>query len=135
VAVVYVAVEHTRVAKPIQRGATVTDTDLAVSHSETGPAPLQPLPTLADTVGGRAVRDLRAGELVTPALVRAQPLVKSGETVRTTVRMGPVEAVGQAVAQQSGHRNDRIRLINPESKRQLFGRVTGPGEVEVIHAP
>lgn len=134
VAVVFAAVEHTRVARPVPSGAIVADTDLAVSHSETGPIPLAPLPVRADIVGGRAVRDLKAGELVTPALVRAQPLVKSGQTVRTTVRVGPVEAVGQAVARQSGHRNDRIRLINPESKRQMFGRVTGPGEVEVIHA-
>lgn len=135
VAIVYAAVELVRIAGPVRRGTILGDTDLAVSVSETGPAALAPLPGLADVVGGRAVRDLAAGEVATPALVRAQPLVKSGDTVRALVRMGSVEATGQAVAQQSGRRNDRIRLINPESRRQMFGRITGPGEVEVIHAP
>jgi flagella basal body P-ring formation protein FlgA len=135
VAVVHVAVEVVRVTGPVRRGTILGDTDLAVIHSETGPVALAALPGLADVVGGRAVRDLAAGEIVTPALVRAQPLVKSGDTVRTVVRMGPVEAAGQAIAQQSGRRNDRIRLINPESRRQMFGRITGPGEVEVIHVP
>ncbi len=135
VAVVYAAVAHVRTAGPVRRGAILDDTDLAVIVSETGPAPLAALPARPDVVGGRAVRDLAAGEVITPSLVRAQPLVRSGDTVRTIVRMGSVEARGQAVAQQSGGRHDRIRLINPESRRQMFGRVTGPGEVEVIHAP
>jgi flagella basal body P-ring formation protein FlgA len=134
VARVFVAVELVRIAGPVRRGTILGDTDLAVSVSETGPVSLAALPGLADVVGGRAVRDLAAGEVVTPALVRAQPLVKSGETVRAVVRMGSVEATGQAVAQQSGRRHDRIRLINPESRRQMFGRITGLGEVEVIHA-
>jgi flagella basal body P-ring formation protein FlgA len=130
---VFVAVEHARAATAIARGATLDDTDLAISHDELGPVPLAPVPVRADVLGSRAVRDLLAGEVLTAALVRTQPLVKAGETVRTTVRLGGIEAVGQAVAQQSGQRNDRIRLINPESRRPLFGRITGPGEVEVIH--
>ena len=130
---VHVAVEHARAATAIARGATLGDTDLAVSHDELGSVPLAPVPVRADVIGSRAVRDLLAGEVLTATLVRVQPLVKAGETVRTTVRLGGIEATGQAVAQQSGHRNDRIRLINPESRRPLFGRVTGPGEVEVIH--
>ncbi len=130
---VFVAVEHARAATAIARGATLDDTDLATSHDELGSVPLAPVPVRADVIGSRAVRDLLAGEVLTSALVRTQPLVKAGEMVRTTVRLGGIEAVGQAVAQQSGQRNDRIRLINPESRRPLFGRITGPGEVEVIH--
>jgi len=135
VATVYVAVEHARAASPVKRGAILSDTDLAISLEELGPTPLAAVPVRADLVGSRAVRDLMPGEVVTAGLVRIQPLVKAGEIVRATFRLGVVEATGQALAQQSGHRNDRIRLINPESRRPMFGRVTGPGEVEVIHAP
>ncbi|MDO8834112.1 MAG: flagellar basal body P-ring formation chaperone FlgA [Vicinamibacterales bacterium] len=130
---VFVAVEHARAARAVARGTTLDDTDLATSHDELGPVPLVPVPVRADMIGSRAVRDLLAGEVLTTALVRTQPLVKAGETVRTTVKLGGIEAVGQAVAQQSGQRHDRIRLINPESRRPLFGRITGPGNVEVLH--
>jgi flagella basal body P-ring formation protein FlgA len=88
-----------------------------------------------DLVGGRAVRDLRIGEVLTPALVKAQPLVRSGDTVSVRIRLGAVEATGKAVAQQSGFRHDRIKLINPDSRRQMVGRVVGAGEVEVLYEP
>jgi flagella basal body P-ring formation protein FlgA len=134
-AVVRVAIEHVRAAVAVERGVILSDTDLATSHDEVGIAPLAPVPVLADVVGSRTLRNLAAGELVTNALVRVQPLVKSGDTVQVLARVGNVEAVGRAIAQQSGRRHDRVRLINPDSKRHLVGRVTGPGQVEVIHGP
>jgi flagella basal body P-ring formation protein FlgA len=66
-------------------------------------------------------------------LVKAQPLVRSGDTVSVRFRLGPVEATGKAVAQQSGFRHDRIKLINPDSRRTMVGRVVGAGEVEVMY--
>jgi flagella basal body P-ring formation protein FlgA len=132
-AAVYVAVEHVRAAGTIARGATVTDADLVVSHDEVGISPFVPLPLAKDVAGGRAIRDLRPGEVLTPSLVKAQPLVRSGDTVYVRVRLGRVEAVGKAVAQQSGFRHDRIKLINPDSRRTMVGRVVGAGEVEVLY--
>jgi flagella basal body P-ring formation protein FlgA len=133
VADVFVAVEHVRASALVEQGETLSAGSLNVRRDEVGVAPLAPLPVLADVIGSRAARDLRPGEVLTAGVVRPQPLVKSGETVRVLVRIGPVEALGQAIAQQSGVRNARIRLINPESRRTMTGRVTSPGEVEVIH--
>jgi len=132
-ALVYVAVEHVRAAGTITRGATVTDGDLVVNRDEVGVFPLAPFPLATDVAGGRATRDLRSGEVLTMSLVRAQPLVRSGETVSVRFRVGPVEATGKAIAQQSGFRHDRIKLINPDSRRTMMGRVVGVGEVEVLY--
>lgn len=132
-AMVYVAVEHVRAATAIARGATVTEADLVVNRDEVGILPLVPFPLAKDVVGGRAIRDLRMGEVLTSAIVKAQPLVRSGDTVSVRVRLGPVEATGKAVAQQSGFRHDRIKLINPDSRRGMVGRVVGAGEVEVLY--
>lgn len=133
VAEVFVAVEHVRATAAVAQGTVLAGSDLRESCEEVGVAPLAPLPALADVLGGRATRALRAGELVTAAAFRPLPLVRSGDTVRVHVRIGSVEAAGHAVAQQSGHLHERIRLVNPESRRALTGRVTGAGEVEVIH--
>lgn len=133
VAVVRVAVAHARAAAAVSRGAVLDDTDLAEVNEDVGVVALAPLPRKADATGCRALRDLVAGERLTPGVLRAEPLVKAGDTVRIIVRVGAVEAEGEAVAQQSGHRHDRIRLINPVSRRPLTGRVTGRGEVEVLH--
>jgi len=132
-AVVHVAVPHARTTTVVRRGEALDDTNLAVASGDVGIVLLTPLPVLSDLRGTRVVRDLRPGEIVTAALVRVPPLVTAGDIVRVTVRLGRVEASGMAVAQQSGRRHDRIRLINPESRRTLIGRVTAPGHVEVIH--
>ena len=132
-AAVYVAVEHVRAAVAISRGITVTEADLVVGHDEVGVTPLAPLPLAKDVVGSRAIRDLRPGDVLTSSLVKAQPLVRSGDTVSVRVHLGSVEATGKAVAQQSGFRHDRIKLINPDSRRTMVGRVVGPGEVEVLY--
>ncbi len=133
VAVVHVAVAHARVARVVPRGTTMGGADLVESREDVGVMPLTRPMTVEDAAGGRAARDLVPGEVVTPALVRPQPAVRSGDEVVVTVLVGNVTVTGKAVAQQSGHRNDRIKLINPDSRRTLVGRVTAPGRVEVIH--
>jgi flagellar basal body P-ring formation protein FlgA len=122
-------------ARAIEHGAALGAADLHVAARDVGSVPFGPLPSREDVIGMKAVRDMQPGDVITAALVRAQPLVRSGDTVRTRVRLGAVEVFGSAVAQQSGSRNDRIRLINPDSKRTFTGRVTGAGEVEVMHEP
>lgn len=133
VADVFVEVAHVRAALAVAQGSVLGEAEVREGRDDVGVAPLAPLPTLADVVGGRATRALRAGEVLTAAAYRPMPLVKSGDTVRIRVSVGGIEAAGHAVAQQSGHLNERIRLINPESRRLLTGRVTGAGEVEVIY--
>lgn len=133
VAEVFVEVEHVRTTLAVAQGSVLGETELKEGREEVGVAPLAPLPTLADVLGGRATRALRAGEVLTTTAFRPMPLVKSGDTVRIRVSVGGIEAASHAVAQQSGHLNERIRLINPESRRLLTGRVTGAGEVEVIY--
>jgi flagella basal body P-ring formation protein FlgA len=70
---------------------------------------------------------------VTATMLRVQPLVRSGDMVRTHVMMGRVDVTGRAIAQQSGQRNDRIKLVNPESRKSLTGLIIGAGEVVIVH--
>jgi flagella basal body P-ring formation protein FlgA len=122
-----------QVTRAVLRGTELAAADLTSVVTDVGAVPFVPLPKSDDAVGLRLSRDLHAGELLTPAFLRSQPLVRSGEVVRTRAQFGLVEVVGKAIAQQSGGRDDRIRLINPTSRRAFTGRVTGAGEVEVIH--
>jgi flagella basal body P-ring formation protein FlgA len=94
---------------------------------------LEPLPSAADVVGATAVRTLAAGEILRGALVRVPVAVRSGDRVVVRAIVGGVEARGIATAQQSGGIGDVIRLVNPETRRTLRGKVVARGEVEVIH--
>lgn len=130
-ATVRVSIPHVRTTTDVARGVLLAAADLAVVDGDIDGMPMEALPSLDDLVGARTTRQLQAGEIVTRQLVRMPPLVKSGDRVRTRAVIGGVEVTGFAVAQQNGHRHDRVRLVNPDSRRRLTGIVVGPGEVEV----
>ena len=99
-----------------------------------GPLPEVPIRRLlrGDEVSGlHARRSIAAGEPLTPAVLRVPPLVRSGDTIAVTVRIGVVEVVGTGTASGSGLVGDTIRVRQPHSSRLLTGRITGPGAVEI----
>ena len=94
---------------------------------------MEPLPGIEALVGTRAVRALAAREVVTARIARIPPAVRSGDRVVVRASLGGVEMTGVATAQQTGGIGDVIRLVNQDSRRALRGRITGKGEVEVVH--
>lgn len=122
-----------RAARPLARGESIVDADLVEVPGDLAGVPLKPLPARLDVVGAKAARDIAAGEVVTAAVVRVPPLVQSGDEVVVRARVGGVEAEGRAIAAQDGGAGTVIQVVNPETRRMLKGRVTGRGEVEVIH--
>lgn len=124
-----------RVAAPIARGAVVEAGALSVQAEALGETPIVPVPAPDAVIGARARRDLVPGELLTQALVRVDPLVVSGRAVTIVARIGGVTVEGQAVAAQDGALGDVIRVVNPDSRRPLRGRVVEGGRVEVMYEP
>ena len=127
------AVRHVETARQVKRGTALGAEDLNEVVGDVGVMPMAPMPALADVLGSRAAGDLREGQIITAAMLKSQPLVRSGDVVRTRVVVGRVEVYGRAVAQQSGQRNDRIKLINPDSRKSLTGLITAAGEVVIVH--
>ena len=68
------------------------------------------------------------------APTRPPTLVRAGDRVRATARVGNVEAVVIAIAEQSGVAQQIIRVVNPDSRRAIRVRVVAVGEVEVVNA-
>jgi flagella basal body P-ring formation protein FlgA len=131
VAVVHGTSSPLTTTRAIRAGETVAAGDVQQGEAALGGLPLEPLPGPEQVVGATATRALAAGEAITARLVRMPPAVRSGDVVSTRVVVDGVEAVGVATALQSGNVGEVIRLVNPESRRQLRGRVTGKSAVEV----
>jgi flagella basal body P-ring formation protein FlgA len=130
-AVVRVDAACARARRDLERGAELAAEDFQVVRGEVGRALLRPCRT--DLVGARLLRGVAAGEVVSLVAVSMAPLVRSGDPVVTRVRIPGIEVTGKGVASQSGELGDVIRVVNPESGRRIRARVTGRGEVEVIH--
>lgn len=130
-AVVRVEAACARARRDLERGTVLAAEDIEVVRGDVGRAVLRPCPT--ELAGSRLLRALGAGDLVPPAAVAVAPAVRSGDAVVTRVRVPGLEVSGKAVASQNGELGEVIRVVNPESGRALRARVTGRGEVEVIH--
>jgi flagella basal body P-ring formation protein FlgA len=132
VATVHVNVPHVRAARAIARDASFGRDDIEQVNAPIRNQLLRRIPELSDIVGARARRNIAQGEAITSAVVNVQPLVRSGDAVSMSVRVGAVEAEGRGVASGSGHVGDVIRVLNKGSRRPLKARITGPGAVEIV---
>lgn len=77
------------------------------------------------------VRAVRAGEVLTEALVRPRVAVRRGEPVTLVVEAPGLRVTALGTAQEDGRRGEPVRVINPTSRREILGLVEGPGLVRV----
>ena len=132
VAKVYVAIEHARAARAIERGEILTGQDIQAARSEVGAMPLQPLPLPFEIVGARALRDVSPDEVLTRSVAAVRQTGRSGDTVSLAVNRDGVTAQTQGVATQGGQVGQTIRVVNAASRRSVRARVVAPGKVEVV---
>jgi flagella basal body P-ring formation protein FlgA len=132
VATVEVQGSYARAAHAIARDTVVTDADLEIVEGELPNVAFKRLPAPGDVVGLRARRAIAPGEALTSAVLEVPPLVKSGDEVTATVRVGAVQINALTTASGSGQAGDIIRVLAPGSRRPLKARITGQGAVEVV---
>jgi flagella basal body P-ring formation protein FlgA len=133
VATVRLEGRYVRAGRSLARGDVVEERDLVETQGALDDVPLRPLPGREAIVGARLARDVAAGDVLTDTVVRARPLVQSGDEVIVRARVGGIEAQGRAIAAQTGGPGAVIQVVNPETRRMLKGRVVARGQVEVIH--
>ncbi|MCA9188465.1 MAG: flagellar basal body P-ring formation chaperone FlgA [Pirellulaceae bacterium] len=121
--------------KNLKRGDLVTESDVDESTTLASSGTSVELESI---VGATLKRDIRAGQEIASrdvALVDAasEYAVRPRDQVRIVARVGKVTAtISDGQALQGGRVGDSIRVVNPSSKKQLIGRVTGPNEVTVL---
>jgi flagella basal body P-ring formation protein FlgA len=132
VATVEVQGSYARAAQPIARDTLLTDADVEVVDGELPNVAFKRLPAAGDVIGLRARRAIAAGEALTAMVLDVPPLVKSGDEVTATVRIGAVQIDALTTASGSGQAGDIIRVLAPGSRKPLKARITGQGAVEVV---
>jgi flagella basal body P-ring formation protein FlgA len=120
-----------RTTRPVAKGSDLGPDDLQRVEVDAAGWALRGLPLEVDA--GRAVQDIAAGQVVQRPMVAPAPLVRAGDDVTLTFRIGPVVVEGRGVAIQAGRLGDVIHVVNPDSKRRITARVSGRGLVEVQH--
>lgn len=118
--------------RSVARGESLAAEDLDGTAREITDMPLRRLPRLDVLVGARALRALPAGEAVPGNAVAARRAVEPGDRVTVVVADGAVRVTATFVAADGGQPGAVIRVVNPETRRYLRGRVMTDGMIEVL---
>jgi len=89
------------------------------------------LSALPGTMDLEVVRPVKAGEALTPALLRQRIVVQRGELVTLLLEGPGFRITSQGVAITDARRGETLRVLNAASKRETLGKVEGPGVVRV----
>jgi flagella basal body P-ring formation protein FlgA len=128
-AVVRLRLVHARTTVALRPGMVIAAADVAVVDADPGRVALRPMPLPAALAGARVRRSLERGAAVTADAVTLAPLVRSGDEVGTSVRVGAILAQGRAIALEDGALGAEVRVL--VDRRRLRGRVRGAREVEI----
>lgn len=80
-------------------------------------------------IGAEARRALPPGRLLTGRDLQTPRLVERGRPVRLIYARPGLRLTALGIAQADGGLGDSITVLNPDSRRQVQGLVTGPGQV------
>ncbi len=83
-------------------------------------------------IGKKLKHALIAGRVITPSMLKADIMVRRGQTVTIVVRNDSLNIRMMGKALTDGTENQRIRVENTNSKRVVEGIVRSPEQVEVL---
>ena len=83
-------------------------------------------------IGKKIKRSLRAGSPIIVSNVESLPVILKGQKVKIVIQSGAMLLTATGLAHTDGKINDLIRVQNINSNKVVFGRVAGPGVVEVL---
>ncbi len=112
-------------------GTMIQDSDLAYSKQDKKRLPegfyLEP----ADIIGLSTLHAISPGNAYTPKNVKQRRLVERNHTIKLEINQGGVKVEMMGIAKSNGALNETIKIMNPSSKKIIYGVVTGKDRVEI----
>jgi flagella basal body P-ring formation protein FlgA len=85
----------------------------------------------SQVIGKKLIRSIKAGSVIDLASIEFPPMVKKGTPVKIFCQKNGIELTATGIAKTDGKQDQIIKVKNISSDKEIFGRVTGPGLVEV----
>ncbi len=115
----------------INRRQVITEDMIDVVAADLAKLPSNAITDLEDVVGKRALRAINPSEVLRTDLIELPPLVKRNDIVTIVAETGALRVSTKGEVKENGRRGDRIRVVNLDSKKEVFARVLDPTTVRV----
>ncbi len=118
-------------ARPLPARTALSAADVRVVERELSGLPFGYFQRPSEIEGQEIMRPVGQGEALTPRVVRSRPLIARGQSVTLLATAGGLAVRAQGHALAAAGLNERIRVRNMSSGRDIEGIVRAPGLVEV----
>lgn len=115
----------------LKRNHLIAAADVLLKPLERSRLPRNFVSSLGEVLGKRTKRRIPAGTVLRPDLVDLPCLIHRRDVVTIVARADGLEISTLGEARQRGRLGDRIRVINLDSKKNVYGRVKDRNTVEV----
>jgi flagellar basal body P-ring formation protein FlgA len=125
-------VEEVVVAKvPLARAQLITEDMVALETMNIAALPTTVITRLDEVVGKRTRRAVLPREPLSSDLVELPPLVKQGDVVMISAESETLRVSALGQVKEKGRRGERIRVLNLDSKKEVYALVVDGSTVQV----
>lgn len=114
----------------IKRGQLISREDLTFAKEERH-LQKEALTEIEEAIGKRAVRNVKADQVITSGMVEEPPLVKKGNRVIISAENENIKITTSGKVMEDGRTGDMIKVINIRSGKEILATVKGPGLLTV----
>lgn len=118
-------------ATPLKKGLVLRPQHLNVAVMDISEIASPELDSRA-LLGMQLTRPVTIGSPVLGSMVDALPVVRRGQKVQITIDTASLHLTATGLAHSDGKLDQMIKVQNINSNKTIYGRVAGPGVVEVI---
>jgi flagella basal body P-ring formation protein FlgA len=131
--IVKISVETTVVVvqKPLNRNQIINRDDVVVVSMDMADLPSNYISTTEDVVGKRTIRTMNPKEVFRTDIIEHPLMVKKNDKVSIVAESQTIRITAMGEVRESGAKGDRIRVVNVNSNKEIFGRVLDSKTVQV----
>ena len=120
-------------SRKINRNDILTANDICIKRIETTNMPgFTTIDSVEPLLGKRILYTIPVGKPITQNMVDDPAVIKKGEIVKILVKIGNLSILTKGVAKEDGYRGRAIKVMNLDTKKELYGEVKDDCTVKII---
>jgi flagellar basal body P-ring formation protein FlgA len=117
--------------RPLPRDHIITVDDIQLQKMEVRGLPAKIITRCEEVIGKKTKNALNANVVLIENCVELPPLVKCGDAVFIIAESGVLKISAMGEAREKGSQGQRIRVLNYDSKKEIYARVVNSKTVTV----
>ncbi|MCD6186482.1 MAG: flagellar basal body P-ring formation protein FlgA [Deltaproteobacteria bacterium] len=117
--------------RPLGRHKIITQADISVKRIDISKLQVNIISDPEKVIGRRTKRSIDPATVLRTDLVELPPIVKRGDVVTIIAEAGGMRITALGKVKKKGHKGERLKVINLNSKKVIYARVVDANTVRV----